>query len=227
MLENGWIKVFREFANWRWYKNANTMRLFIHLLITANYEDHDFENITVKRGQRVVSRASLASEVGLTEQQVRTALKNLISTNEITSVSNRKYTIITINNYDEYQQPTDQTTNDQPTDNQLITNDQPQWKKDKKEKKDKNCFCTVRAPSIEEVRAYAAEIHAVANPDKFFAYFSENGWMHRGTPLRNWKAMFRCWDKNDRNRKSNSDGNPKPKSDNAAAYQSFIYNLDE
>ena len=138
MLENGHVKLYRSVLNWRWYRDGNTMRLFLHLILTANWEDRDFETITVHRGQRVASRRTLSEELGISEQEVKTAIKHLISTNEITSESTSKYTVFTVNNYDLYQSLTNKSTNDQPATNQRPTSDQPQLKKDKKDKKDKN-----------------------------------------------------------------------------------------
>lgn len=126
MLENGRIDLHRSLTKWRWYKNGNTMRLFIHLLLTANWKDDDFEQITVRRGQRVASRRSLAEETGMTEREIRTALNHLISTSEVTSKSYTKYTVITIENYDRYQAPTGKTTNKRPTNDQQTTSKRPQ-----------------------------------------------------------------------------------------------------
>ena len=138
------IKLNRSILNWRWYKNANTMRVFIHLLLKANIKDHDFENTTVKRGQLITSRKHLSVELQLSEQAIRTALEHLKSTKEITIKTTSKYTIISIINYNLYQnvpdnQPTSNqlSTGNQPTSNQQSTNNQPQSKNDKKEKNDK------------------------------------------------------------------------------------------
>lgn len=42
-------------------------------------------------------------KLGLTTQQIRTALSTLISTNELTKKSTSKFTVYTINNYADYQ----------------------------------------------------------------------------------------------------------------------------
>lgn len=81
---------------------------------------------TIPRGSFVTSLDSLAKELGLTVQEVRTALKHLISTGELTSKSNNKYRIITVENYELYQQVNKQlnnplTSNQQATNNQLTT----------------------------------------------------------------------------------------------------------
>ncbi len=112
MLRSGFIKLDRSIARWRWYRNPNTCHLFIHLFLTANYEAHEFEDITVQRGQRVTSIATLADETGLTEKQVRTALKHLKTTGDVTILGTRKYSLITLNFYEEYQGETDGATSD-------------------------------------------------------------------------------------------------------------------
>lgn len=111
--------------NWEWYKNANTMRLFIHLLLNANWKEGKFEGQIVPRGSLITGRKKLAAELKISEQMVRTSLNNLKSTKEITVISTKKFSIITINNYGLYQQNNQvfnqQVTNNQPTDNQQIT----------------------------------------------------------------------------------------------------------
>lgn len=97
------VKLDRSITKWRWYQDANTARLFIHLILTANIEEHDFERITVQRGQRVASRASLARELGMTQKQIRTAIGHLLETGEVAKRSYPKYTVFSVVNYDQYQ----------------------------------------------------------------------------------------------------------------------------
>lgn len=120
----GWIKLHRKFIDWEWYTDIPVNALFIHLLLTANYEDKKWKGIVIKRGQLVTSRQHLAEGTGLSEQQVRTALEKLKSTHNITSKSTNKYTLITIENYELYQSyddfVTSKSTNEQPTNNHNI-----------------------------------------------------------------------------------------------------------
>ena len=97
------IMLDRNILNWRWYKNPNTMRMFIHLLLKANVKDHKLYDYTIRRGQAVVSIESLAENLGITSSQVRTALGHLKKTGEITSESTNQFQIITIVNYSLYQ----------------------------------------------------------------------------------------------------------------------------
>lgn len=135
-MEDGWIKIFRLFLEWEWYGDANMVRLFLHLLLKANYEDKRWLGIVIKRGQLVTSSLTLAAETHLSRQRVRTCLSRLEHTGEISIKTTNKFSIITICKYGNYQavnldyQPTtnQQLTNKQPTNNQQSTNNQPQHK---------------------------------------------------------------------------------------------------
>ena len=128
-MDDGFIKIHRRMLKWEWFSDVNTTHLFIYLLLVANWEDKKWQGQIIKRGQVVTGRKKISKDTGLTEQQVRTSLKKLISTNNLTSKTTNKYTIITIENYDLYQQnnqqPNQQITNNQPTNNQQVTNNQP------------------------------------------------------------------------------------------------------
>lgn len=134
MLHNGFIKIDRNIVNWRWYHDQNTFRVFFHLLLNANYKDGEFQKHTIKRGELVTGRKALAKELNISEQGIRTALDHLKSTNEITITPTSKYSIITITNYDKYQNVTSTSTNNQPTSNQQTTSNQPHHKNNKKYK---------------------------------------------------------------------------------------------
>ena len=122
----GWIKLFYQFKEWEWYGDTNMVRLFIHLLLTANYKQTKWRGMTIPRGSLLTSRAKLAEETGLSEQTIRTCLTRLKSTNEITVKATNKYTIITISNYDRYQeQPQEINQQNNQQDNHEATNSQP------------------------------------------------------------------------------------------------------
>ena len=131
----GWIKVHRKLITWEWYKKPNMVHLFLHLLLSANREDGRWQGIEVKRGQLIAGRNSLAEDTGISVQSVRTCLINLKSTNELTIKSTKKYSLITICKYEEYQlnekeanQGVNQQTNPQLTINQPSTNHKQEYK---------------------------------------------------------------------------------------------------
>ena len=136
-LENGYIKIHRKITGWRWYKKPLTKHLFEHLLIIANIKDSDFEKITIKRGECVASIRSLAADTGLSEREVRTALKHLKETQEVTQTAYSKYSVFTVNNYDFYQTETQTETSKRHTNDTQATSKRQHNKKDKNDKKNK------------------------------------------------------------------------------------------
>lgn len=99
----GWVKIHRQLTRWEWYTDANTFRVFLHLLIMATHTDTRWRGETVRRGQVLTGLNRLSFELKLSVQQIRTALGRLIATGEITSRSTSRYRVITICNYDAYQ----------------------------------------------------------------------------------------------------------------------------
>jgi hypothetical protein len=100
---DGWIKLHRKMINWEWYNDINVKVVFLHLLLTANHEDKKWQGIDIKRGQKLTSIKHLSEETRLTIKQTRIALNKLKSTNEITTKTTNKYTLITIEKYNNYQ----------------------------------------------------------------------------------------------------------------------------
>lgn len=103
MLENGFITLHRKFIEWRWYGEPFTVQLFIHLLLTANYEDKKWRDITVKRGQRITTIRTLANELKVSTNTIRLHLNRLCKTGEIVCNPTTHYTLITLPKYSQYQ----------------------------------------------------------------------------------------------------------------------------
>ena len=99
-----WIKIFRELLQWEWFQKPEMVQLFIYLLLKANCEDKQWQGMVIKRGQLVTSNSFIRNDLKLSEQTVRTCMKRLISTGEITYKSTNRFVVITICNYDKYQE---------------------------------------------------------------------------------------------------------------------------
>ena len=123
---NGWVKLYRSLITWEWWDDDVTTKLFIYCLIMANHEDTKWHGVPVKRGSFITSLENLSAGIKKTVQVTRTALNHLQKTGELTSKSTNKGRIITINNYDAYQQSedTNQQTNAQADNKQLTSNQQ-------------------------------------------------------------------------------------------------------
>ena len=130
----GFIQLHRQLLNWGWYSDIPVRLTFLHLLIIANWEPKEWKGIMIKRGQVIVGRKKLSKEIGISEQQLRTSLLKLKSTQEITIKSTNKFSVVTIVKYNDYQDMKKKSTNKkpdkQPTINQQSTNNQPQLNKE-------------------------------------------------------------------------------------------------
>jgi len=120
-MRNGWIKLHRSLLDWEWYDDINVMRVFLHCLLMANHKDKKYRGAVVERGSFLTGRDALASQTGLTVQQIRTSLNKLKSTNELTIKSSKQGTVIQVVSYDKYQEVTNESTTHQPDSNQIVT----------------------------------------------------------------------------------------------------------
>lgn len=173
MEGNRWVKFWESITQWEWYKDANTARLFFHLVIKAQYKDTRWQGYDIPRGCVVTSFKRLEEELGLSAQNLRTAIKHLIKsenienlTYEITNIKKANFTIYKINNYDSFQggneQDNKQLTNGQQTPNKQLTT----YKKDKKErsKEIKNIYI---APTSNEAEPVIIEIPTNRNGEYY------------------------------------------------------------
>ena len=132
----GWIKIYRSLLYWEWSDVPEMFALWVRIIIKATHEDTEWHGITIKRGQFVTTLAKLAAESGMTLQQVRTCIDRLKASNQITTQTTNKYTIVNVCKYEDYQDTADteqqtngkQTTHKQQTNNTQATNQQQQDK---------------------------------------------------------------------------------------------------
>ena len=187
MIENGYIRLHRTLTGWRWYKDGNVLRLWLHLLLNANYAPSDFQDRVIGRGEQVTSLKALSESTGLSIQEVRTALGKLKRTGEILVNSNRHFTIVSILNYDKFQSDSadkQQTVNTQSTNKQQTVNSQSTTSE--KEKKAKNTIppCIPPTSSAEEIPFSGALGDAVRD---WLAYKAERRESYKPTGL---KSLF-------------------------------------
>jgi hypothetical protein len=210
--DKGYVKTHRSIMDWEWYKVPNTNILFKHCILRANFEDTKWRGIEVKRGSFITSLNTLSEETGLTVQNVRTALKNLELTNDLTSKSHSKYRIVTVNNYCEYQ-ATNKQDNKQLTSNQQGANKQLTTDKELKEPKNlKNVIkkIYIKLGKYNNVKLTQKEYDKLKSEhnnidsiiDWFSAYIEEKDYKSKSHNL-----TIRRWviDACSKNNKSNSD----------------------
>ncbi|WP_111682191.1 hypothetical protein [Winogradskyella tangerina] len=99
----GHIILHRDIMEWEWYQSPNVFRVYIHLLIKANFKNKKWQGKLIKRGQLITSIGHLASELMISAQSIRTSLFKLSDSNAIVLKPTNRFTLITIVNYDNYQ----------------------------------------------------------------------------------------------------------------------------
>ena len=98
-----YVKLFRKMLTWEWYKDTNTTRVFLHILLKVNYKPSRYEGQEIGAGECVFGYRAWADQLGLSVQQVRTAIKHLISTHEITMRSTHKGSVIHLEKWEYWQ----------------------------------------------------------------------------------------------------------------------------
>lgn len=103
MENNGYIKIYRSLLDWEWWDDNNTLKVFLYLLLNANWEDSRYRGVEVPRGSLIVGRKSIAHALGISERSVRTSLEHLKSTGEVTIQSTNRFSVVTVVNWDKFQ----------------------------------------------------------------------------------------------------------------------------
>lgn len=194
-MNDGYIRLYRKLLSWQWFKDANTLQVFIALLLDANYEESKFKFEIIKRGQCLTSIKRLQELTGLTSRQIRTSLDKLQKSGEIDKQTTNRYSVITIKKYDDYQDIDKQMTN------KRQTNDNIKEYKEEKEYKEsiskdipKKVFLK---PTLEEITDYCNERNNGVDAERFYNFYESKGWMIGSNKMKNWKAAVRTWEQKD------------------------------
>ena len=190
---NGYILIHRKLSEWQWYQDSSTLHLFIDLLLDANYEDSMVGLQKVKRGQCLTSLKRISQRTGLSYRQIRTSLDKLQKSGEIDKQATNRYSIITINKYDDYQDIDKQKTNKRQTkDNIKEINKEKEYKESISKDIPKKKFLK---PTIQEIADYCKERNNGIDADYFYDFYESKGWMVGSNNMKNWKACVRTWEK--------------------------------
>lgn len=101
-FENSWIKLQRDFVKWKWYHSSETVHLYLFLVMCANMEPSEYNNITIGRGELITSIRQLSMSTGISVRTIRTCLNRLKMSKEIRYKKLNKHgTIIIVVNYNE------------------------------------------------------------------------------------------------------------------------------
>ena len=212
MSDKGWIKLHRQLQECpMWYSERFSKgQAWVDLLLLANHKDKKIlfngEMIIIKRGQYLTSMVKLAEKWKWSRPTVVKFLNLLEKDKMITRSSDNTKTLITIENYEIYQdfsdsdlqptlQPLLQPTLQQgcnPINNPLYTNKNDKNVNNDKNVKNNNSFVS---PSVEEVKNYLKSVGSKVDAEAFVAFYESKGWMIGKNKMKSWKSAIVTWEK--------------------------------
>jgi len=210
---DGWIKLHRKIMDNPLYLSEpfTRMQAWIDLLLLANHKEGFFyvrgNKVVVGRGQVGTSSRTLASRWQWSRGKVERFLKDLENDNQIEPQKNNVITLISICNYDDYQNTEPQT---EPQTSHRQTTDEPQTDRNKNDKKEKNVNNDnnrdkaetdkrFAPPSIDEVNSYISEKGYSVDAESFVAFYTSKNWFVGKNKMKDWHAAVVTWEKRNKN----------------------------
>ena len=133
--DEGWVKLHRKILDNPVFKDREALQLFLYCLLRANYKPNDFifngQVVHLERGQFIFGLRKASKALKMSIRKLRTRLLVLRKLGITTHQTTHRFSIITICNYNQYQDTQNEKGhNKRQTDDTLTTTN----KKDNKEK---------------------------------------------------------------------------------------------
>lgn len=211
MNAEGWIKLHRKLLdNPVTMKDTDHLAVWIYLLLNASHNEHPVlfkgEKITLKPGQLITGRKSIALALHIDESKVERILKSLKSEQQIEQQTSSKNRLISIINWEFYQQSEqqiEQQVNNKRTTSEQQVNTNKNIKNDKNERKDicqnildlfnRICCSFGRVKNITKSRAEiisnSLKTYSLDDFKKVFEKAEQSDFL-KGNNNRNWSANF-------------------------------------
>lgn len=195
----GWISLHRKLQEcdiWLDDEPFDRRSAWIDLLLSANHEDKgmifDGHRIVVERGQLITSVRKLSAKWHWGKNRTLAYLRLLEELNMIERNADSRRTLITIVNYDIYQDEdlSKRDSNGTVTGHSQTTNNNVNNENNNK-KQYRGVFIK---PTVEEVRSYCQERNNGIDAQSFVDYYESKGWLIGKNKMKDWKAAVRTWE---------------------------------
>lgn len=217
-MERGYVKLWRKTLDCGLLQHPTAWQVFGYLLLQANSRPRRriIAGVMTEAlpGEVVTGRERLAEELGLSVQQIRTALNLLKKLGIVTIRSTNKYSVISLVNWDRYQQqePAGQPTippAGQPAPNQHLTTEQevknikpPTLSSLRSERDSPKGGDSHRGeagrfypPTVGEVQAYCDSRGSRIDAQGFVDFYQSKGWKVGKNAMKDWRAAVRTWER--------------------------------
>jgi hypothetical protein len=108
MNENGWIKIHRSMLDKGWFVDSHAVHLWIYLLMKAVHKPKEHlwngQIIMLQPGQFITGRIKVSQETGIQESKVERLLTLFTQLGQIEQQTTSTSRLISILNYDKYQE---------------------------------------------------------------------------------------------------------------------------
>lgn len=169
-----WLKIHRQLTGWEWYADADTLRVFLHLLLTVQYD----------AGTVWTTADKLAETLKIQKHRVVVALGNLVKSGEIEKLESRTGKnggmLLAVRNWRAYQYgevaappPTETPPAPPAPDFPFPVPKDPQ--------------------EVMTAAQTAGLLFTPALAQQFFDYYNAIGWTTNAGPIRNWRYKLRTW----------------------------------
>ena len=215
---NGWMKLYNKTLSWGWFTDVPTAHLWIYLLLKAYWMDGEYRGMKIEKGSFPITTIQMASETGLTEKQVRLALKKLEKTGEIIIKRTNKFSVISVVKWAEYQGEAVDEDRQKDTQRCIQRDSQREEQRadllldeDYKTNRHKDIYNgktkkkSFTPPTLADVEEYCRQRNSSVDPKRFYEYFDAGNWADsKGNKVKNWKQKLITWENNTRVERDNT-----------------------
>lgn len=216
-MNEGYIKLWRKLKKSFIFQNSEMLHVWLEILLTAAHKDTDvligMQKLVCKRGSLITGRLKLAKNLRMHDSKIERILKLFEIEQLIEQQKTTKYRIITVVNWEQYQQCEQQ--NEQQMNNKRTTNEQ-QVNTNKNVKNVKNKYIYLHddsfpenaelpklkstrqtkkefiPPTLDDVKSFFKEKgYSEQHAEKVFDYYAVNDWKDsHGKQVQNWKQKM-------------------------------------
>lgn len=107
MNDNSWVKLYRKLLQSPIFENEKALKIWIWCLLKASYKDREqlvgLQVVNLKSGQFIFGRKKASEELRMTESIIYKYIKLLEDLQMISIESNNKFSIVTVEKWEDYQ----------------------------------------------------------------------------------------------------------------------------
>lgn len=127
MNENGWIKIHRSMLDKGWFIDSHAVHLWIYLLMKASHKPKEHlwngQIVMLKPGEFITGRIRISQDTGIQESKVERLLNLFTTTGQIEQQTTSTSRLISILNYEKYQEGEQRVNNERTTGEQRMNSE--------------------------------------------------------------------------------------------------------